>query len=1461
MVYCESCDVYCDNTYNYIQHFTSTRHLQRSTADYSNILIQRNNYAPLNYHCVLCDKFFDDNKWNYEQHLRSSNHAKKAAMAQEPEFAQPEKKQIITEHKRAVVQQCDELWSCNKCLKNFGNFINLKQHLCTAHTTTPSTIKLSYRCETCNREFSTIYLRNKHARLHIKGHTCVLCQSKFMYKRLLQKHITSVHRTNRRGLNLCNRTSTTMPKNNNECFNCKKSFSTRWALNRHLKVDCNAQCISQIPDDLLQSCLLQWTVQSALRGCISLLTAIPKHTISVEKIFFEDACPTIKKILRFLINNNCPIKWSFALDVTFTKTAADGEVHVKNATFSCKRHAFNNNDNDDVKKNVEIMVADVASLIDKFCSDGSKWLLQSIDQLQLHLYRIILKNGGSSVELTAFLKAKKCVINIDSNFCFKYGVLASLHCHEVYPPNRATNYLQWDNEFVFPSTPVVNAADVQIFSKSANLAIYTHVWNEKQQVAECSFHPPLHAAKTLRRVHLLLYKQHWMAITNLSALYTTSASKIYMCDLCLAKFHDKNRFVQHQPCTPISYIQNEIMPTAKPYLKFDEFNKCVPLSDVIYADLEAILEHVDSATILQKHVPCCVGAYQVSTIEGNCYSEFSGKDCMQQFVVFLDATCRRLFQRNKSATRKPADKTVQEMHRHESAVVCMWCHMAFDDSRKRKVFDHDHVTGAYVGAACSTCNLKRRQDRNTLVVVFHNFRGYDSHALCLQGLANMPEWELKPIAQNPEKYIALMAYLNIGGARRAATFRIKFVDSLQIMPSSLASLVSNLVGTNNVNYSKLVHSSKLLNIYPLLSIENIAAKGIFPYSYASSWERLEDTKLPPLSEFYNDLEEAITVTNEDYVRAQQMFLAFNCQTLAEYQLRYLELDCRLLADVCEEFRHVIMKEDSFDPLHFFTISMLSYSSALKWSNATIGLIQEEEIYRDVERCKRGGYSFVNKHWCVASNPYVGRSNSTNASDDVYLGNIDANNLYGNALRYPLPVGDFKYLDKAAYSTIDWLHIDTKGDVGYFVVCDLHYPPSIHHATQNLPLAPELADITYDDFSPYMKEMFVRRNLSRNPECKNPEKYNTVAKLLATCRDKKEYVVHFLVLQLYLQLGMKISRIYRVIQFKQAPIFKDYIDFNTSRRSAAVNDFEKDMYKQKNCSLFGKSLENKRNRCDVVLCNSHNKMINAASDHRFKQARIFDANFAAACLTKCNVELDSPIAIGASVLDISKYIMYKLAYIQLPRYEKMFDCRIEIVGGDTDSFFIEVKGVDMISVLYPQMAADGLLDTSNYPHTHSMFSNVHKAELDCIKDEFAGMPYKEFILLRPKAYSMLPASGEVTASKRKCKGIVKRKVKMFTHEDFKSTFLCQREVSAHCRRMQPKLHVVYNVNQYKIALSFSDDKRCWYSNNFSLPYGHVANDYYTVFPPDDEDIIHRTVQSNEDIVDELFPPTAKHMKTK
>ena len=226
---------------------------------------------------------------------------------------------------------------------------------------------------------------------------------------------------------------------------------------------------------------------------------------------------------------------------------------------------------------------------------------------------------------------------------------------------------------------------------------------------------------------------------------------------------------------------------------------------------------------------------------------------------------------------------------------------------------------------------------------------------------------------------------------------------------------------------------------------------------------------------------------------------------------------------------------------------------------------------------------------------------------------------------------------------------------------------------------EVLEIKEDMLPNYFKEMNKRKNMGRNCNMEPEEamQYKSATKVMATCYDKKEYVVHFRALQFYLKMGLQITKIHRVIQFTQAPIFRDYIDYNSKRRQEAQNEFEKDFYKQKNNSLYGKSLENMRNRQDFKLCNSPKAFLNATSDHRFMKVIEFNDTLMAAQLTKANVELSSPLAIGAAMLDISKIIMYKIVYEDFPKYEAHFDCQISIVGGDTDSLFLEVQGVDMM----------------------------------------------------------------------------------------------------------------------------------------------------------------------------------------
>ena len=196
-------------------------------------------------------------------------------------------------------------------------------------------------------------------------------------------------------------------------------------------------------------------------------------------------------------------------------------------------------------------------------------------------------------------------------------------------------------------------------------------------------------------------------------------------------------------------------------------------------------------------------------------------------------------------------------------------------------------------------------------------------------------------------------------------------------------------------------------------------------------------------------------------------------------------------------------------------------------------------------------------------------------------------------------------------------------------------------------------------------------------------------------------------------------------------------------------------------------------------------------------------------------LNSTIAIGAAVLDLSKLIMYKLAYEDLPKYERELGCKFEIVGGDTDSLFIKVVGaVDLFRDVYPAMIKNRLLDTSNYPPSHPLFSNDLNAKLGCVKDEFLGKVCKEVVFLAPKCYSFEMHDG--SGPKQACKGVRKGSL---SHADYRARFETKTELVKQVRRMQSFKHTIYNLKQFKIALSFYENKRAWVDANCSLPYGH------------------------------------------
>ena len=101
-------------------------------------------------------------------------------------------------------------------------------------------------------------------------------------------------------------------------------------------------------------------------------------------------------------------------------------------------------------------------------------------------------------------------------------------------------------------------------------------------------------------------------------------------------------------------------------------------------------------------------------------------------------------------------------------------------------------------------------------------------------------------------------------------------------------------------------------------------------------------------------------------------------------------------------------------------------------------------------------------------------------------------------------------------------------------------------------------------------------------------HTEVEKLVPNLRDKERYVPHYRNLQLYLSLGMRLTKVHRALRFEQSPWMEPYIQMNTELRKKATSDFEKDLYKLMNNSVFGKAMENLRKRVNVKLVRASEK---------------------------------------------------------------------------------------------------------------------------------------------------------------------------------------------------------------------------------------------------------------------------------
>ena len=1053
---------------------------------------------------------------------------------------------------------------------------------------------------------------------------------------------------------------------------------------------------------------------------------------------------------------------------------------------------------------------------------NSGWSILRIDTLDITIAKNSPLRGGSGpIKRPKALKGKLGLLdfkNCPEKQCFVYAFLGSLHYNDVELSKRR----RWVEYNAFKKN--YNFGCLQFPVKPSELARF----EELNKVSVCIFcaegtdiYPLRVCHNRYPKIASLLYIQdkksaHYIGVHDFNALVgEDGVHRHFYCLYCFSKFRGQRLCNDHM--NKCMEYEAQVITFPKPLpdgslgcKEFRNYFKTFKIPYVLIADLEttleplpqpeaAVLRGMGKGTCYRKKLDTMAYGVVLLGPEGYYeYHDYTGPDAMAKFLKKCLDLANFALGMLKFDHGFPT-LTPEQQQRHEQATHCPLCKKRFGDDGVIKVIHHLHhlSTDSYAGTICSKCNLQLK-NRPFVPCLLHSGASLDFREI-VKGLDNEIIKHIDIVPKSSEKFTAI-----------TINKILRFVDSYSFLSSSLSSLIdlTKKGGLQNFKYlcKEFNNFSGDINL--------IVEKQINCYDFYTDLSCLEQKSLPPREAFYNSLREQ-DITPDEYLHAQRMWQLLGCRTMDDWLKFYLKVDVFALLDIVVTFRDRAYDKYGLDFLNYYTGSSFYFDNLLKQTNSKFENINDIDLFRVLNRANLGGICHVNKRYIEANLPGHDDFDPTKpASQILYL---DFTALYARAMLEPLYAEGFTKLTKEElerlsankYETLRNFKTDSES---MFLIFDAWIPKKFHDALRYLPPAPQKMKVSKSLLSQHQLK-FIDDNSSETTGSMNSER------LLLTLLPKKDYVCYLPLLQYYIKIGLRISKLKGGYKFKVSQQIAPFINLCCNERKDATDVVIKNLIKLQTNSCFGFSCRRKDLDVNVIIVRNAAECAYYIAHPRFKGLVEIKPNVTAIFLKPHKVCIDLPYALGTCVLSISKLFLYRLIYTELT---PLFRFRTFIPSYfDTDSVCMYVTLLPGEKNIYKQLKKiSHIIDFTTFGTQDGIYDETNRMRPGTLKNEYPQADIKAAVFLNCKCYIVSPYEGKGSPTVR-CKGVARYLQSRLTFAHYYNCLMNQTVNRVNMNLLKSRSHQVYLVTMNKISLSALNTK-IFYTDPHGvtgLPYGH------------------------------------------